>query len=813
MNSFVTNLLSVCGIEYLIIDTKFKILEMSLGLNHFADISNEVKLGQDVRIVFPELEGLEDIFDAILQREQDNFELKGIMRSQHTASPLYIDIRITNNLQEDHSSNQLTIVVEDATERMVLEQSLFQGANEANLLLRNLKASKQYIDQIVTSMADALLVTTLSGEIKKVNYAAQNLLQYNEIELIGQPITKVLKEVNKYPLIIGEIENISRFSNQEKNPLIKEVETVCYPKSGKTIPVAFSSSIVKTEIEHFQGYVYILRDMTERKQVELAKQEFLAMISHEVRTPIASVISMANLLQYTELTAEQQDFVEIIYTSGNSLLKIINDFLDFSKIQSGNLELEAEPFGLRNCIHEALYMLAPTAREKGLKLTFFDTPELPTTIVGDITRLRQVLINLLCNAIKFTETGTIEISVITRKNSDINHSFAANTEEIQFSVKDTGIGIPRDRLERLFKAFSQVDSSITRQYGGTGLGLAICKQLCELMGGRIWVESELNAGSTFYFTITASVIPEESAGASLVFSQQEIQKAIKSPQVEQLAFKSQGIFSIPASSSPFPDLHKLRILLTEDNLVNQKIALNQLKNLGYSADVANNGKEALQLLEKIPYDLVLMDCQMPILDGLETTKEIHRWQESSFASGRRPVVIAMTANAMKQDKQMCLDAGMDDYLSKPVMNENLAATLEYWGNVIFRVKETAATEQAVSTIDVGSVDLPIDWERLHQLSENNSEFELELLQMFVEDIQPRLELIKIAIAAYDFEQLALQVHQIKGASANMGVTTMHLAAEKLEQLAINQERRGSTNLIVELEHFIKRIEEFLISSH
>ncbi|MBN3926419.1 MAG: response regulator [Nostoc sp. NMS4] len=808
MNSFLTNLLSVCGIEYLIIDEKFKIIEMSLGLNHFADIPNEVKPGQDVRIGFPELEGLEDIFDAILQGEQDNFELKGIRRLEDTTSPLYIDIRITNNIQEDHFSNRLIIIIENATERMVLEQSLFQGANEANLLLRNLKASKQYIDQIVTSMADALLVTTLSGKIKKINYAAQILLQYDEIELIGQPINKVIKEVNKFPLIIGDIENVDIFQNSDINILAQEVETVCYTKTGKTIPVAFSSSIVKTEIEHFQGYVYILRDMTERKQAELAKQEFLAMISHEVRTPIASVIGMASLLLYTELTAEQQDFVEIISTSGNSLLKIINDFLDFSKIQSANLELEQEPFALRSCINEALYMLTPTAREKGLKLIFLDSPQLPTTIVGDITRLRQVLINLLSNAIKFTETGSIEVSVISRKNTDINRSSAANTDEIQFSIKDTGIGIPRDRLERLFKAFSQVNSSITREYGGTGLGLAICKQLCELMGGRIWVKSELNVGSIFYFTIAASVIAEESAGASVVFSQGEIPKAIESPQVEQLAFKSQELFNAPAS----PDFHKLRILVTEDNLVNQKIALKQLQSLGYSADIAANGKEALQLLEKIPYDLILMDCQMPILDGLETTKQIHRCQESSFASGRRPVVIAMTANAMKQDKQMCLDAGMDDYLSKPVMKENLAATLEHWGNVIFRAKEIAGTEQKVSTTDADSVNLPIDWERLHQLSENNPEFELELLQIFVEDIQPRLEVIKIAIADYDFEQIALQCHQIKGSSANMGVTTMHLAAEKLEQLALKQERRGTSNLILELEEFIKRIQEFLIRS-
>jgi PAS domain S-box-containing protein len=803
MNSLFTKLLSVCGIQYLIIDENCKIIEMSLELNHFADIAHEVKLGEDVRIGFPELEGLEDIFDAIRQGEQDNFELKGIRRSQDTDSPLYIDIRITNNIQEDNSNNPIIIVIEDATERMVLEQSLFQGANEANLLLRNLKASKQYIDQIVTSMADALLVTTLSGKIKKINYAAQILLQYDEIELIGQPINKVIREVNNYPLIIGDAKSIDLSQNQDINILAKEVETVCFTKSGKTIPVAFSSSIVKTEIEHFQGYVYILRDMTERKQAELAKQEFLAMISHEVRTPIASVTGMASLLLDTELNAEQQNFIEIIYTSGNSLLKIINDFLDFSKIQSGNLELEEEHFALRNCINEAIYMLAPQAKEKGLKLTFLDTPKLTTTIVGDITRLRQVLINLLSNAIKFTETGSIEVSVITRKNSDINHISAANSYEIQFSVKDTGIGIPRDRLERLFKAFSQVNSSITRQYGGTGLGLAICKQLCELMGGRIWVESEINAGSTFYFTIVASVIPEEGGSQESEFGSQNS---------EVKNYDHNGNYDFTGSCLLAPDFHKLKILLTEDNLVNQKIALKQLENLGYSADVASNGKEALQLLEIIPYDLILMDCQMPILDGLETTKEIHRWQESSFVSGCRPVVIAMTANAMKEDKQMCLDAGMDDYLSKPVIKENLAAMLEHWGSVIFKAKETSTTEQTVSTTDVDSVYLPIDWERLHQLSENNPEFELELLQIFVEDIQPRIEIIKIAIAAYDFEQLARETHQIKGASANIGVTTMYLAAEKLEQLSYNQERRGTTNLISELEEFVKRIQKFLIRS-
>ncbi|MBD2610133.1 response regulator [Nostoc punctiforme FACHB-252] len=787
MNLISSNVLSVSGIEYLIIDDSLKIIKISVGLIHFADIADEVKPGDDVRLLFPELQGLEDVFDAIQQGKQNSFELKGIRRSPDQTSPLYIDICITKNIHKDNSSSSLIILVQNVTERMVLEQSLFQGANEANLLLRNLKASKQYIDQILTSMPDALLVTTLSGNIKKLNPIAQGLLEYNEAELIGQPITKVLNKVAN----IG-ITNISQ--NPDINHLGKELETVCYTKSGKTIPVDFSYSIIQTEIEHFQGYVYILRDMTERKQGELAKQQFLAMISHEVRTPITSVTGMASLLLDSKLTDEQQDFVKTIYISGNSLLKIINDFLDFSKIQSGNLELEEQPFVLRNCINQALNLLAPKAQEKGLKLTFLDDPRLTTMIVGDITRLRQVLINLISNAIKFTKTGSIEVSVIIRNSSEISHSTVVNICEIQFSIKDTGIGIPRDRLERLFKAFSQVNSSITREYGGTGLGLAICKQLCELMGGRIWVESQLDVGSTFYFTITASVIPEE--------SEVRTDNGLRPSTLTEFRSHGSGMENYENNCDfSTPDCPKLRILLTEDNLVNQKIALKQLKNLGYSADIANNGKEALEVLEKIPYDLILMDCQMPILDGLETTKEIHRWQESQFASGRRPVVIAMTANAMKEDKQMCLDAGMDDYLTKPVMKEDLAAMLEHWESIIVRVKQT----------NFSLVDLPIDWERLHQLSENNLEFETELLQIFVEDIQARIEIVKMAIAALDFEQLALQAHQIKGASANMGVTNMHQAAEKLERLAHNQERRGSNQFISELEEFVKRIQEFLMT--
>lgn len=258
-------------------------------------------------------------------------------------------------------------------------------------------------------------------------------------------------------------------------------------------------------------------------------------------------------------------------------------------------------------------------------------------------------------------------------------------------------------------------------------------------------------------------------------------------------------------------LSKLKILLAEDNLVNQKVALKQLLNLGYTADVAANGKEVLLLLETIPYDLILMDCQMPLLDGFETTREIRLRQDCSTASPRRPVVVAMTANAMKQDQQRCLDAGMDDYLSKPVLKDKLAQVLERWSRIFLTTESAINSPTQISPTDANSLDLPLDWEHLHQLSEGNVEFELELLQMFVEDTHSHLEVTKAAIAANDFQLLEQEAHHLKGTSANAGATAMHLAAEKLEQLIRIQQISGATDLVSELEEFVNRIQEFLIS--
>ena len=670
----------------------------------------------------------------------------------------------------DTMATQYALIMRDISFRKYFERELDERTSA-------LRTSEQTFREIFDfAMDPILIIDAYTKTIIFANKATCKICEISREECLEQQHEEI-KWVKSSSSFIKGIEDTLK-NGQSK--FSQEIES----EHGKRWQFEINASVIS--IWGKKAIHCILRDISEIRLIEenlkrakdeaekanQLKSSFLATMSHEIRTPINGIIGMADLVLQTEMSPEQKENLLTIQECSKSLLTVINDILDFSKIEAGRLDLEIINLDLHEVTNGVIKTLKHYASQKKLKLTCMMDNDAPSQLFGDSVRLRQVLLNLSHNALKFTHTGKVTLSTEVLEQTE-------HEVKICFSITDTGIGIPKDRQDIIFNPFTQADSSTTRRYGGTGLGLSISVRLVEMMGGKLNLESAVGEGSRFWFTLS--------------FKKDIAAQDSRSDRIESK--QSVNSYNQHTQSG--------RILVVEDNPVNLKIAVAMLSKAGFTVDTAENGQSAITMLKVWVYDLILMDVQMPDIDGLEVTR-IFRSMEGNK---RHTPVIAVTAHAMSGDREICLNAGMDDYITKPLNREELYRVLDKW--ISNGVQGNISQPLTVSQGNPRPADTPIDIETALSRFDNDMALFTELLKVFYDKIRKQLQTLDVSVKEGNSAMVLMEAHSIKGAASTLSADKIASLAYQLEKMGREGDLTGADDILRDMETSIEKLQEFV----